>query len=173
MTTFNEIYETYYNSVVIHVNSQVHDLCIAEEITQDIFIRISDNLSKYDEIIGSVKTWVFAIVKNAIIDHWRKKKQQTVKVDGYVNEDGGPGFDFISTDADPVETKELESQIMDAIGDLTDSQQKVVTMFYFENRKQDEIADLLELSVSNVKVTLLRAKSALKEALMGAYLQLG
>ena len=171
MTTFNEIYEQYYNSVVIHVNSQVHDLCTAEEIAQDIFVRISK--TEYNESIGSVKTWVFAIVKNAVIDHWRKKRQQTVNVDGYINEDGGSGFDFISNDADPVERKELEAQILTAIKGLTGSQQMVVKMFYFENRKQDEIADLLELSVSNVKVTLLRAKTALKKALSEVYLQLG
>jgi len=171
MTTFNEIYEQYYNSVVIHVNSQIHDQCTAEEIAQDIFIRISK--TEYDETIGSVKTWVFSIVKNAVIDHWRKKRQQTVNVDGYVNEDGSAGFDFISNDADPTEAKEMEDQIMTAIGDLTESQQRVVTMFYFENRKQDEIADLLGFSVVNVKVTLLRAKTALKEALNGVYLQLG
>lgn len=171
MTTFNEIYEQYYNAVVIHVNSQVHDQCVAEEIAQDIFVRISK--TEHDESIGSVKTWVFSIVKNAIIDHWRKRRKQTINVDGYVNDDGSAGFDFISNDADPVERKELEDQILTAISGLTGGQQMVVKMFYFENRKQDEIADLLELSVSNVKVTLLRAKTALKKALSEVYMQLG
>jgi RNA polymerase sigma factor (sigma-70 family) len=46
-------------------------------------------------------------------------------------------------------------------------------MFYFENRKQEEIAELLGMSLSNVKVTILRTKEKLQTMLKGAYSLLG
>jgi RNA polymerase sigma-70 factor (ECF subfamily) len=96
-----------------------------------------------------------------------------VRTDGYVNSEGMPTFDYVDEDADVVEQKELHEQIMSAFATLKDRERQVMTMFYFENRKQEEIAELLNLSVSNVKLIMFRTKDKLKSLLKGAYSYMG
>lgn len=167
--TFRHIYDTYYSGVVSYIASRIGDFELAQEIGQDVFVRINDHLQSYDVYRGKVKTWVYSIVNNAIIDEWRRKKQSAVHVDGYTDEEGNKTFDFIDGSTDLVERNELSEQINRAMCGLKERERRIVQMYYFENRKYDEIAEELELSLSNIKVTLMRTKKKLQEQLESVY----
>jgi RNA polymerase sigma factor (sigma-70 family) len=171
--TIDSVYDKYYGWAINYVKSFLHDLTIAEEVVNDAFVRIAGKLHTFDSDKGKMKTWLTRIMRNACTDYSRKNGLDLVRTDGYVNEDGAPAFEASSTEADPVERMELAKQITSAIANLKDREKRVVTMFYFENRKQDEIGDLMGMSVTYVKQTLLRAKKSLKEELKGAYELLG
>lgn len=174
--TFDHIYDKYYNDVLSYVTSQLgYDRELAEEVVQDLFVRINAQIEmgNYDSERASAKTWLFAIVKNAIRSEYRRKKNPLVHTDGYVNEDGESTFDYACTDADAVETSELGEQLENALASLKERERSVFTLFHYENRKQDEIAELLGLSLSNVKQILKRTKEKLQEMLKDVYLQWG
>lgn len=177
--TFNNLYEKYYNDVLNYVSYQIHDREQAEEVVQDLFVRVNTQieLGNYDVNRASAKTWLFTIVTNAIRSEFRKKKAKKAKTfvhtDGYVNDEGDSTFEYTSTDSDVVETNELADQIEDALRTLKERERTVFTMFHYENRKQDEIAELLGMSVSNVKVMILRTKEKLQSKLKDVYLQWG
>lgn len=175
IVTFEQVYTKYNKLVLNFVNSRIHDMSMAEEITQDIFVRVNTllNEGRYDVMKASFKTLLFTMAKNAIIDQWRKRKMNTVHTDGYVNDEGTATFEYVADEADTMETTELHEQIENAFAQLKERERSVMTMFYFENRKQDEIAELLGMSVSNVKVTILRTKEKLQTMLKGAYSLLG
>lgn len=177
--TFNDIYKKYYNDVLNYVSYQIHDREQAEEVVQDLFVRVNTQieLGNYDVNRASAKTWLFTIVTNAIRSEFRKKKAKKAKTfvhtDGYVNDEGDSTFDYVSTESDAVETNELSDQIENALRTLKERERTVFTMFHYENRKQDEIAELLGMSVSNVKITILRTKEKLQGMLKDVYLQWG
>lgn len=171
--TIDNVYDKYYAWAINYVKSFLHDLTVAEEVVNDAFVRIAGKLHTFDSDKGKMKTWLTRIMRNACTDYSRKNGLNLVRTDGYVNESGAPAFDAPSTDGDLVERNELAKQITSAIANLKDREKRVVTMFYFENRKQDEIGEVMDMSVTYVKQTLLRAKKALKEQLQGAYDMLG
>lgn len=173
--TFEHVYSKYYSMVLNYIVSRISDRETAEEITSDIFLRINNylNSNKYDVEKASFKTLLFKIVKNAIIDHWRKKKMDVVHTDGYVNSEGIPTFDFISNDADNVERAELHEEVMMALNKLKKSERGVVKMFYLDGYKQNEISETLGLSIANVKQIIFRTKDKLQVLLENAYSLMG
>ena len=173
--TFEHVYNKYYNEVLNYVTSRINNRETAEEITSDIFLRINNYLNegRYDVEKAAFKTLLYQIVKNAIIDHWRKKKMNTVHTDGYVNDEGVPTFDFVSNDSDNVEQSELHEEVMMALNGLKENERKVVKMFYIDGYKQNEISETLELSINNVKQIIFRTKDKLQVLLKGAYSLMG
>lgn len=172
--TFERVYNMYYNDVLNYITHRLNNNAIeAEDITQRLFVKISENLKCYDSRKAKLNTWIYTFTKNAIIDFWRKKKLNKVDIDGCVNEEGKAVFELESDNVDILEQNELKQQIMEAINGLNENEKSVVTMFFLEGRKQDEIAEILGLSKSNVKVITLRAKKKLKSKLQNIYSMLG
>lgn len=170
--SFTDLYNKYYNDVVNYVMSRIGNRETAEEIVNDVFIRINksyiDN-GRYDVNKASFKTLLFNIVKNAIIDYWRKKKMNLAHIDGYTNDNGISSFDFVSKDSNELEQAELHEQVMFALNKLKENEKNVVKMFYLDNYKQKEISEILGLSLTNVKQIIYRTKDKLQVLLKNAY----
>jgi len=176
--SFSTIYEQGYKRTLNLVNSRVYNMNIAEEITSDIYVKVYRFLDTYKPEYGTISTWVGTITKNAILDYQRSKAnskaKNTLNVDGYVNEEGEPLFQFEDNNlaSDAIEKKELMKQVKYAFTKLSANAQKVAYMFFIQQRKQIEIAEILGMSEVNVKVTILRAKEVLKSNLALTYSEL-
>lgn len=170
---FIEIYTDYYKEVLSYLTMRLGSAEDAEDVIGVLFTKIDKNLPFYDPEKATLKTWIYTSVKNAIIDHWRKKKLNTVNPDGYVNDEGLPSFDFVSDENNPTERAELHEEVMFALNKLKENERNVVKMFYLEEYKQDEIAEILELSVTHVKQIIFRTKDKLQVLLKGAYSLMG
>lgn len=68
-----EIYLEFNKSVFQYVFSKVKNKHTAEDIVQDIFIKINDNLKNLKEM-KKIKSWIFTIARNSIMDYFRKNK---------------------------------------------------------------------------------------------------
>ena len=130
----------------------------AEEVAQDSFVKIYKSLNKFK---GEAKfsTWVYRVTYNNCLDFLKAKKRklQELSVDAY------DGFEIEDLDnaIDILEEKERKSAILSCINMLNEDDAFLLTLHYYEDQSVKEIAEIMNLSVANVKVKLYRGRKQL------------
>lgn len=171
--TFDHAYKTYYNDVLRYISYRIYDQLTAEELTQDIFIKINEHLNNYDVHKAKFKTYLYTIVKNKLIDYFRKNaienRKNIVKIDSYVNEENGK--EFFQLDSNVQTDSEVNNNDLSIVLDklinskLNEKERQILNLYFFENKKYLEIAEVLDIPMNTVKGTLNRAKSKMKQHL--------
>ncbi len=141
-----------------------YDKAEAEELTQDCFLKIWENLDRYEPSEASLFAWIAALSRNLCIDHYRKRRREK-------------GFRFVSDEAvsailagedDPqagAVKRERLRMLLDAIGELTDELAEVVMLRDLDGLDYREISDFLGLPDGTVKSRLNRARIELARIL--------
>ncbi|RQP13712.1 MAG: sigma-70 family RNA polymerase sigma factor [Chryseobacterium sp.] len=140
---------------------KVRDESLADEITVSVFSKVLNKLDLYDPDF-QFKTWVLTIAQNTVIDHWRKRSREeedaTDSLDKVKNQ-------FALSPEELMISGEEESQILSIIESLDQNYQEIIRLRFFEEKSIKEIAEELNLSVSNTKVRIMRAKKVLAKLL--------
>lgn len=157
---------------------RVNDSAIAKDLVQDTFLAAWRNHENFKGEI-SEKNWLYAILKNKIIDHFRKASTRLTDSlpataggeDAYFDEAehwtaaAGPK-DWDTTAADnPVNKKEFYDVLSKCKSKLKDIQDTVFTMKYLEDLNSEEICKALNITTSNYWVLIHRAKLQLRACL--------
>lgn len=116
----------------------------AEDIAQEVFIRIWKRRAHMDEI-ATVKEYMFTIARNCVADLFRRKSRANTYVKSYCP----VGISY----ADPVFEKEIRMIRMEAIDRLTE-RQKTAYLLWLEGFNRMTIADVLEISKNTVDIHL-------------------
>lgn len=143
----------------------------AADIAQEAFIRAFSSIQTFRGD-ANFTTWIYRIVTNVYLDERKKSKaHRLTSLDEYIEldensvsrqiEDEGPSPDEI------VESKERSRVLQAAINSLPDYQRIILTLYSFQHRSYEEIADILRLPIGTVKSRLNRARLALGEKLSG------
>ncbi|GAB7087179.1 RNA polymerase sigma factor [Marinifilum fragile] len=151
------LFRRYYKPLVLYANAFVNDIHKAEDVVQELFIKFwNDKL--FDRLYNNtLSTYLFALVKNASLNHINKK-------------------DILSDTAEfsHLEIAEEEARriaeegiqkVKQAIEELPEKTRKVVECIMIQNMKYKEAAEELEVSVNTVKTLLRNGISKLKEDL--------
>ncbi|AKP68961.1 RNA polymerase ECF-type sigma factor [Riemerella anatipestifer] len=148
-------------SVFSFVMKKVKNETEADEITVNVFSKVLSKIDLYDPNF-QFKTWVLTIAQNTIIDYWRKKSRESETPTEYMEE-------FRNTLAKSPEelmiSEEEDKEIVKAIETLEANYQEIINLRFFEEKSIKEVSDILNISVSNTKVRIMRAKKVLKELL--------
>jgi len=164
--------------VKAYIRQSVKNEAIVEDIAAIALTKVFNSLDVFNPSIASETSWILQITKNCIIDYSRSKAYKnslkTVNVSDFVDESGNETFEIPSQNlpSDLIEGKELKKAIAAALANLSPNAQKAFNLFYVQNRKYEEISEILGISMSNVKVTLLRAKAAMQTSLQPTYASL-
>jgi len=148
--------ERVYNTALRYVRA-VED---AEEITQDVFVRIHKKAASFKGN-SAVRTWVYRITVNAALNYQRKRRWKWLPL----SQTPAPK---IATSEQPnqlLETKERQSWLLDNIDQLPADQRMAIILFYLEELPQKEIAIALDRSLKAIESLLQRAKRNLKKQL--------
>jgi RNA polymerase sigma-70 factor, ECF subfamily len=132
----------------------------AEDLTQEVFIRVLNNLSNIHSI-NNLKTWIFSIAKHVAIDHYRKKRFSSLFTDGFFNK-------IISTEKEPnelFEQNEMKRLVHAAISKLKPNYRAVVILRGINEFSIKETSEILQCKESKVKVDYHRALKELKKKL--------
>jgi len=167
--SFNQIYELsykYLHTCVIHV---VKDEDIAMDMLQETYLEISKSISQLKNEEGFLN-WAATIANRKCYAYLKKQKDIVL----YANNEEDENGDFFENIADNEEfipeavlqDREKQRLIKDIIDGLTDIQRLCVIGFYYNEQKQDEIAEELGIPVNTVKSHLNRAKAKIKEAVV-------
>ena len=174
-TSFTADYEKNYKLVKSFIRQSVRNEAVIEDLTAIALTKVYNAINIYNPNICTELSWILEFSKNVVIDYTRskacKKSCITDNVGSFVNENGDPTFEFKSSSlpSDLIEGKEIKKAINKALASLSENQRNCFNLYQIENRKYEEIADMLGLSLSNVKVLILRAKESLKVSLKATY----
>ena len=156
---FRQIYEAYqqqiYGLAFRYTNDSEESLDITQEIFMRIFLRIGNFRNEC-----SFDTWVYRVSVNAIISAIRKNKDHTL-FDEEIME-----FSDSSAQADiQLESQETEHYIKCAIAKLPESLRMPFILVVQEQRTYADVADILEINISAVRMRVSRARQLLRTTL--------
>jgi len=134
----------------------------AEEVAQDSFLKAYEKL---DSFKGNSKfsTWLYTIVYRNSITKIRKKKVATSDIDDYVMDNYSEGSEFPQIEA--IKNGEQQKYVREAIDRLPEKDALLITLFYMNESSVEEIEQITNLTQSNIKVKLFRARKKLNTEL--------
>ena len=133
------------------------DQGLAEELVQETFVRLWQQARRFDPARGTVSTFLFAIARRIAVDRWRRPSSRPFEPEPTEAEAAG-------TD-DPVDGVLEGLAVRDAMQSLSPAHRQILELFYGQDRKQTEIAELLGLPLGTVKTRSYYALRAMKLAL--------
>ncbi len=151
---FTHLYRRYAGKVYAKCISLLRDEGLARDATQEIFVKILLNLSKFGEQ-SSFSTWVYSISYNYCIDLIRKKK----KVQLIYTEDLGKISKEITADIPDSVLLEMKHGRLEKVMDqLPPGDKAILLMKYIDDLQIKDIAEALDKSESAIKMQIMRAK---------------
>lgn len=134
----------------------------AEEVAQDSFLKAYEKLGSFQ---GNSKfsTWLYTIIYRNAITKIRKKKVTTSDIDDYVMDNYSEGHDFPQIEA--IKNGEQQKYVREAIDRLPEKDALLITLFYMNESSIEEIEQITNLTQSNIKVILFRARKKLNTEL--------
>ena len=167
-----ELIKRYERPVFSLVFRMVRDRELAEDLTQDTFVKVLSHLDRYRTDF-KFSSWLFKIANNVAIDHLRRRQLDTVSMDGSphaTSSDAVEASRFDISDGsenalDEMEARELGSAIERAIASLRPEYRSCILLRHVEGRSYEEIATTLDLPLGTVKTYIHRARHELRRAL--------
>jgi RNA polymerase sigma-70 factor (ECF subfamily) len=163
--TFDEIYFEHYKMVFNLALHYVQNIEDAEEITQDVFLKVFDNLHTFKKQ-SSLKTWVYRITINQSLDFIKGKKAQKRNFLSSVFSINDSNFKFQPSNFNhpgiELELKEACQKIFEAINQLSDNQKTALILLKIEDKSQAETAEIMNLNVKALESLFQRAKNNLE-----------
>jgi len=134
----------------------------AEEVAQDAFLKAYKSLKSFKKK-SKFSTWLYKIVYNLCVSKLRKKKPDIFSIDEHEEQ----SYELPDTTyrLEDLEYKDKKNYLEKAIAQLNEEEQTIILLFYHEDMAVDEIAKIVNLTISNVKVKLYRGRKRLYEHL--------
>ena len=177
--TFERFFRETYQALCFYASGILHDDAASEDVVQETFLKLL-NSDKLFENKDHLKNYLYVAVRNLCIDKC-KANQHHVTIDyGSGSEANGEkkhekeqkwlhsGYVTESLDIQIVRAECLHA-IASAIEELPEGQRTVFRLAYLEEKSNEEIANLMNISVNTVKVQKQRAKAHMREKLQDFY----
>ncbi|MFJ7700432.1 RNA polymerase sigma factor [Lysinibacillus fusiformis] len=150
---FAYIIKHYEQKVFTTVIRIVRNRTVAEDIVQDIFIKVYYNLHKYEKK-GSFNAWLYRIVVNKCFDYLRKYKQQARSIDIDIADGRYPEKILL--------LREENEQLEQLLQQLDETEYFVLLLKFVNGLRYDEISEVLQISMNEVRNKLHRSKRKLR-----------
>ena len=175
-----------WEEIVRTYNRRIYNICYrfagsgddAEDLTQEVFIKMYRTLTTYDHTKGAFATWVTTITRNLLVDHFRKGKQQrlTDSIDvTSEHEDAVPLSEQIQDQSAPpdarVRSREVGETVHAALGKLSPELREAVILRDLQDMDYREIATVLKVPEGTVKSRINRGRAELARLLQRTYKQ--
>ena len=138
----------------------------AEDLTQEVFIRIYKTLDQYDSKQGDLSNWLMRLARNLIIDDYRHRQRNPQNSMADAVDDHQYHLRSVGTSAQrEIERKELASQVQEGIDKLPDDLRTCVILRDIEELSYQEIVDVLKIPEGTVKSRINRGRIELAKIL--------
>lgn len=176
LAAFETLVETYRQPVFNFIQRTLRDADETEDVAQQVFVQVWKAAPRY-RVASRFSTWLFTIARNLCLNELRRRSRHPAEsLDAPVETADGP-FERDFADAahgvtDQVLLTELTAKIDEALADLPESQRSAILLVREKNLPYEDIARILEVSVSATKSLIHRGRETLKRRLK-AYLRSG
>jgi RNA polymerase sigma-70 factor (ECF subfamily) len=159
---YSIIIERYKNKAFSLLNRMLKNEFDAEEVLQDCFLKAYHSLKNFK---GEAKfsTWFYKIVYNTALSKLSSKKRKIESEMSSVEDHFNLESDYNSID---IEKKDLSEFIQNTINRLPERYSAVISMFYLNEMSIEEISEVMQISLSNVKVMLHRSRNSLRDFIL-------
>ena len=162
-TAIVRAYETPVHNYVLRLTG---DRTLAEDLTQEVFVRVLNGLPKFS-LRCKFTTWLFQVTKNRVLDELRARERRP---QGMVAFDDVPPLE---TYDQPVERTETIDAIWRAVQDLNPDLKMALLLRDVVGMPYNEIADALEITLSTVKWRIFKAREEVQLTLAREGIELG
>jgi RNA polymerase sigma factor (sigma-70 family) len=151
------LFDRYYRRLFNFLARMTMDRELAEDLTQNVFLRMIRYRSSYREG-ARFQSWIYQVARNVFSDHY-----QSVK---------GKRSDFVDVEKMGEQLKDInESELIDeqekllhrSMALLSDEQRELLVLTRFQHMKYEEVAAIMDTTVANIKVKMHRAIAKLRE----------
>lgn len=159
-------WETLMNTYAKRVFNMAYQFCgnreEAEDLTQDIFLKLHHALSKFD-FQKNFTAWLLTLSKNYLIDEYRRTKWERTQRDEF--DERVLAQSTLSGPEDNLARKETQAIIWEGLNRLSSEMRMAVILRDLQGRSYEEMAEILDLPLGTVKSRVNRARLALAEVL--------
>lgn len=149
----------YLNALVIRI---VGTASLAEEILQEAFIQVWQNLNKFDPGRGSPMGWLTNIVRSRALDRVRHEKSQRVRVDGLKLE---PLIASLESASEDTRFSSEFKKLQDCLKPISVEQRRSIILAYCYGLSHSELAESLKAPIGTVKSWVRRAVSSIRNCM--------
>ncbi len=145
----------------------------AEDLTQDVFLKLYRNLASFDVERGSFQTWITTLARNLLVDHFRRNRMERASDSldaGYTGDEDGATLADRMADPHPspeahASGMELKVRIQQALAQLSPELREAVILRDLEDMDYKEIAQVLRIPEGTVKSRISRGRGELARLL--------
>jgi len=143
----------------------------AEDLTQDVFIKVYANLRSFDVAKGSFQTWITTLTRNLLVDHFRRSRQQRVtdSLDaGWDQGSDAPRADPVSPGTNPLQhaaQNQLQRMVQSALAKVSPELREAIILRDLQDMDYKEIAEVLAIPQGTVKSRISRGRAELARLL--------
>lgn len=143
------------------VRGVLRDEATAEEVLQEVYLRIWRNAASYSPEIARPMTWMITIARNRAIDVARQKRETTLAPD----EDGGDWLDSVADPRNDTEAVVERESLRRCLGVLDETQRACIVAAYCGGYSREELASRFDRPVNTIKTWLQRGLTSLRNCL--------
>jgi len=160
---FSDVYRRFLKPVYAFIAYRVENRSAAEDITSRIFEKAWRGFSGYNPARAEISTWIFAIARNCLTDHFRDTARKPAEVELPADLRSGA-----ATDPEPLlEALELRNEVRKALNSLGPQELEIMGLRFGATISNREIAKIMNISETNVSTILFRSLRKLKTQLEG------
>ena len=154
---FAKVYKRYYPMIFKFILKMVEDEDVAEELTQETFVKYYERPELYKDMNYTLKSFLFVCAKTRTITYIRQnnRRREIIKERGFEI----MGEDTVLHDFDKnLNAEDEKNALYEAMGKLDEKYKNAIYEIYFNRRSYKEAAEILGVSESNMKILVHRAK---------------
>ncbi len=152
-------YQLYFRQLVLFAHELVHDLDIAQDIVQDVFVKLLQPSSSF--VVDHPKAFLYQTVKRKCLDHLKSKDIKTNHHKRIIRSLENDHLDIHQE----IESKELEEKIMVKLSQLPEKRRVIFQQSRFEGKTNDQIAEALQISKRTVETQISKVLKELRKLL--------
>jgi RNA polymerase sigma factor (sigma-70 family) len=163
-SALEQLYDRYEKVIYCFAHRIVNDDMMAEEVVQELFMRVWNFAECYESTQGKLSTWMFTLTRNIAIDILRKKQN---RIQNQVAEQQQLNAipDSRAAIEDEVENHWIGDEVRQAMKALNEDQQRIVEWIYYQGLTQQEVAERHAIPLGTVKSRVRLAMKQLKQRL--------
>ncbi len=154
MTRLVTIHKALIFTIVLRMTN---DYDASQDLTQETFIKVFRNIKKVKSA-EHLRPWMCTIARNVVRDYFRKvKRSNTISFESIKDFHG-------HSDTGQIRRRMI---IQNALAQLAEKDRMILTLAYYEGMKLEEVASVMKMNASNVRISIHRARKRLRKKLEG------
>jgi len=161
LQAFDQLYDHYLPKIYSYILNRVGSQEIAEDVTSKTFLKAMTKLKSFEYRGYTFGAWLYKIAHNNIVDYYRAKKGIDVDLEKVKEK-------LVANKGEISQEDQIERQtiLLEAISKLPENYQQMLTLRFFEELSNQELADVLGCSKNTATVGVHRASKALRKVLI-------